>query len=100
VGNGVDGPVLRWAVGERRGREPVVWVTDGQVTDSHDHPDDALSEECARLVLSNQIRMVRGLDEVARVFSNRASRSSGGVEFGRVGRKMHEIRGTGHSIES
>ena len=43
VGNGVDGAVLSWALGQRRGREPVVWVTDGQVTDSHDHPDDGLA---------------------------------------------------------
>ena len=96
----VDGPILRWAIEERRGREPVVWVTDGQVTDSNDHPDETLSEECARLVLSNQIRMVRELTEVARVFSNRTSSSSGRANFGRVGRKMQEIRASGHPSEN
>ena len=45
VGNGVDGPILRWALSRAKGREPVVWVTDGQVTDSNDHPNDALSIE-------------------------------------------------------
>lgn len=99
VGNGVDGPILRWAIEERRGREPVVWVTDGQVTDSHDHPDEMLSEECARLVLTNQIRMVRELSEVARAFSNRASSSSSRANFGRVGRKMQEIRASGQPNE-
>ena len=34
VGNGVDGPALRFALSSRRGREPVIWVCDGQVTDS------------------------------------------------------------------
>jgi hypothetical protein len=92
VGNGVDGPILRWAIGERRGREPVVWVTDGQVTDSHDHPDDALSEECAQLVFDHRIRMVRELTEVSRAFSSRGMDSSNRSNFGRVGRKMLEIR--------
>jgi len=92
VGNGVDGPILRWAIGERRGRETVVWVTDGQVTDSHDHPDDALSEECAQLVFDHRIRMVRELNEVARAFSSRTIDPSSRSNFGRVGRKMLEIR--------
>jgi hypothetical protein len=92
VGNGVDGPILRWAIGERRGYEPVVWVTDGQVTDSHDHPDDALSEECAQLVFDHRIRMVRELTEVAGAFASRALDPSTRSNFGRVGRKMLEIR--------
>src|ERR1019366_7928190 len=71
VGNGVDGPVLRWALSQRRAQESVIWVTDGQVTDSHDHPDDALSEECAHLVLDHHVRMVRELIDVAGAISNR-----------------------------
>lgn len=92
VGNGVDAPALRWALSRRRGDEPVVWVTDGQVTDSHDHPGEELTAECADLVRRHRIRLVRGLDEVPR-----ALRSAGPLvgadltRFGRLGRKLQEI---------
>ena len=89
VGNGVDGPVLRWAIGERRGSEPIVWVTDGQVTDSHDHPDELLTLECAQLVRSARIRLVRHLDRAGRALtSGQPTRPSDWTEFGRLGRKL------------
>ena len=45
------------ALGGRTGRGagPIVWVTDGQVTDSNDHPSDELTEECALLVKKHRI---------------------------------------------
>ena len=91
VGNGVDGPVLRYALGLRRDRDRVVWVTDGQVTDSNDHPNERLSEECARLVRRNQISLVRTLSEVAP--SLRAVGVPGPHldDFGRIGRKLGEF---------
>jgi len=93
VGNGVDGPVLRWAIGQRTGREPIVWVTDGQVTDSHDHPDDQLTGECADLVLRHRIRLVRELSDVGRQLGRSTPISDRPrLGFGRVGRKMLEIR--------
>jgi hypothetical protein len=58
VGNGVDGPALRLGLARRRAREPVVWVCDGQVTDSGDHADPGLAAECARLVLRHGVAMV------------------------------------------
>ena len=85
VGNGVDGPVLRWALDHARRGEPVVWVTDGQVTDSNDHPCHSLSVECARLVHRHRIRLVRGLDEVESALRGR--RTTGG-SFGRVGKEL------------
>lgn len=94
VGNGVDGPVLRWALAQRHENEPVVWVTDGQVTDSHDHPDVALTLECANLVRRYRIRLVRDL-----VGASKALRSSGIVtrshlaNFGRVGHQMRQNPG-------
>ena len=92
VGNGVDGPVLRWAIAQRRSREPIVWVTDGQVTDSHDHPDDALSTECAELVRRYSIRMARDLSDATRELSGGlAIGGAGTARFGRVGRKLLEI---------
>jgi hypothetical protein len=89
VGNGVDGPVLRWALARRRAGESVLWVTDGQVTDSNDHPSRQLSLECARLVLHHRIALVRSLGEA----SARLSRRERGdreprSQFGRVGREL------------
>ena len=92
VGNGVDGPALRWALARRRDGEPVVWVTDGQVTDSHDHPCDELTRECAELVREHRIRLVHGIDEVPRAL--RAPRPLVSPElasFGRVGRQLKEM---------
>lgn len=86
VGNGVDGPVLRWATSLAGPREPLVWVTDGQVTDSHDHPCHSLSLECARLVQRRRIRLVRTLNEVDGAFRGRLSSTA---SFGRVGRALH-----------
>ena len=90
VGNGVDGPVLRWALRVARSQGPVVWVTDGQVTDSHDHPCHSLSLECARLVHRHRIRMVRTLEEVHWSIRGRSVPSG---SFGRVGRELQRIRG-------
>ncbi len=91
VGNGVDGPVLRWALRQRHAGEPMVWVTDGQVTDSNDHPDDALTTECALLVRRHRVRLARDLREAMRVLRiNAPTPSSRLVHFGRVGRKLHE----------
>ncbi len=92
VGNGVDGPALRFALARRRGTEPVVWVTDGQVTDAHDHPDDALTSECAELVRAHGVRLARDLDSIAaalRPGSLVSPRRWG--DFGRVGRKLLEM---------
>lgn len=88
VGNGVDGPVLEWAVARARSGEPIVWVTDGQVTDSNDHPSDALSEHCATLVRRHRIRLVRELGAAAGALA--CYRSPVHSDFGRVGRKLVE----------
>jgi hypothetical protein len=94
VGNGVDGPVLRWAVAQRRGSEPIIWVTDGQVTDSHDHPDDTLTTECTALVRRHRIRLVREMSDAGRALSlGRAASPSQWSQFGRIGRKLHEMKG-------
>ena len=93
VGNGVDGPILRWASARRQGREPIIWVTDGQVTDSHDHPDEGLTSECAKLVLAQRITLVRELTEVVAQLGTRGSvRSTNWSMFGRVGRKVLEMK--------
>lgn len=85
IGNGVDGPVLRWAVGHARRAGPVVWLTDGQVTDSHDHPCHKLSLECASLVRQYRIRLVSTVGEVGLALRGRRVT---GKSFGRVGREL------------
>ena len=86
VGNGVDGPILAWAVAQARRGEPVVWVTDGQVTDSNDHPSEALSLECANLVRRHGIRLVRELRDAASALA--CYRPPVHSDFGRVGREL------------
>ncbi|MGC8509996.1 MAG: hypothetical protein ACP5PB_03885 [Acidimicrobiales bacterium] len=94
VGNGVDGPVLRWALARRVGAEPVVWVTDGQVTDSNDHPDAALAQECADLVLRHRVRLTRDVADAVRLLTSRAARPPVDYgNFGRVGRAIVQRRG-------
>ncbi len=90
VGNGVDGPVLRWAISRSRGTEPIVWVTDGQVTDSNDHPSEDLTAECALLVRKHRVSLVRDLNQAGRALGRH--RPFVASDFGRVGRKLQEIR--------
>ncbi len=67
VGNGVDGPALRFALQQRRAREPMVWICDGQVTDSGDHADAGLSADCASLLVRHGIQMVATVPEALAV---------------------------------
>jgi hypothetical protein len=90
VGNGVDGPVLGWALARRRRGDPVLWVTDGQVTDSNDHPSTALSAHCAALVARHRIRLVRTLAEAADALAGHRIPSEPVRQFGRVGRALVE----------
>ena len=93
VGNGVDGPVLAWAIRQRHSFEPIVWVTDGQVTDSNDHPDEDLTAECAQLVLRHRVRLVRHLAGAGTLLSQvNPTRRSEWPEFGRLGRKLGELQ--------
>lgn len=93
IGNGVDGAVLTWALRRRRGTEPIVWVTDGQVTDSHDHPDARLTLQCADMVRRHRIRLVRELGGAGRVLSGgRTFGDSQLPHFGRLGRSLLEMK--------
>jgi hypothetical protein len=86
VGNGVDGPVLEWARSLARRDEPLVWVSDGQVTDSHDHPSANLARQCADLVARHGIRLVRDLAG-AKVALRATHWRPDYARFGRVGRE-------------
>jgi hypothetical protein len=86
VGNGVDGPALRLAIARRVSGEPIVWICDGQVTDSGDHADLGLARECAELAVRHRIQMVRTVDGALRVLSSRAPclEAREGLLLGRV----------------
>ena len=89
VGNGVDGPVLRWAIEQAKGHETLVWITDGQVTDANDHPCMGLTQECADLVRQNRVRLARDVGEARELLR----RPSGAhledlARFGRLGREL------------
>lgn len=63
-GNGVDGPVLRFAASLARKGEQIVWLCDGVVTDgSDDHCYENLSKECVRLVYRHNIHMTDTVTE-------------------------------------
>jgi hypothetical protein len=85
IGNGVDGPVLRYALSVRRGHEPVIWVCDGQVTDSNDYPDTELTKEVADLVRRSGIVMVRNLDQVPKAIRAKGQSPTNYGDFGRIG---------------
>jgi len=75
-GNGVDGPALDWAIGKRRGSEPVIWVTDGQVTGSGDKVYEAGAEACAKLIKKHKVLVTPDTDEAVEMLkAPRASKS-------------------------
>lgn len=84
VGNGVDGPALRHALARRRAGEPVVWVCDGQVTDSGDHADPDLAAECAQLVLRHGVAMVPTVAGALETLRRRGDPGRGPRLLGRV----------------
>jgi hypothetical protein len=84
VGNGVDLPVLEWANKMRRGAEPLVWVCDGQTTDSADYPFGAA--EVARFIAHNRVHCLGSVDELSSaVRRGRAVLAQMKMAAGRVG---------------
>lgn len=63
-GNGVDGPILRWALRQRKSNKDfILWVSDGQVTGKNDDMHDDLIRECANLSVRNNIVGVDTCDQ-------------------------------------
>lgn len=55
-GNGVDGPILRWAIRQKKTpKDFIVWVSDGYVTGAGDYSTEALVGECAELCVKHKI---------------------------------------------
>ena len=70
-GNGVDAPILRWAVKQKRtSKDFVLWVSDGYVTGSNDHTSDELKRECAMLSLRHNIIGVDTYDQALYLLDN------------------------------
>lgn len=66
-GNGVDGPVLKYAISKRLPGEQIIWLTDGVITDCRDDSwHTNLGKECLNLVRSHGINMVETFDELER----------------------------------
>ena len=88
VGNGVDGPALEWAARRAQARDTIVWITDGQVTDSNDHPSEELSAHCADLVRRHRVVLARNLEEATLHLGRgqKITRKLG--DFGRLGRAL------------
>jgi hypothetical protein len=90
VGNGVDLPVLEFANGLRRSGEPLIWVCDGQTTDSNDHGHGA--NEVALFIRHNRVHCVRSVDELLpELKAGRPVLSQMRMAEGRVGRAAVEL---------
>lgn len=87
VGNGVDGPALAFAATCRRSGDPFVWVSDGQVTDSADHPSSDLARECADFVRRHRVVVRPHLDGAVQALRN-GEKANNPAELGRVGRHL------------
>jgi hypothetical protein len=73
-GNGVDGPVLRYAINRRKKHEPLVWVCDGMVTDGANDCNYAnLSIECVKLVKDHGIHMVGDVEDAVKALKKAAN---------------------------
>ena len=70
AGNGVDLPVLEWAVKNRKRQStPIVWVSDGVVTGYHDNSHTALFLKAGEYVLRNNIMTAPTTDEAVKYLS-------------------------------
>jgi hypothetical protein len=93
VGNGVDLPVLEFANGLRRSGEPLIWVCDGQTTDSNDHPHGA--HEVALYIQRNRVHCVRSVDVLlTELKAGRQVLSRMRMAEGRVGRAAIDVAST------
>lgn len=75
MGNGVDGPAVRFAAKYRkRVSDPFIWVCDGMVTDgTYDCAYNNLNRECADLVIELGIHMVDDVNEALEALKRAAN---------------------------
>jgi hypothetical protein len=70
-GNGVDGPVLEYAIKRRIRNEPIIWVCDGQVTGKTDRTNAKLKSICAKLVTRHKITTARTVGSAVSMLKKR-----------------------------
>lgn len=67
AGNGVDLPILQWAVKNRRRQSvPIVWVSDGQVTGMGDNSHEMLYLKTVEYVMRHNIAVVSDTNEAVK----------------------------------
>ena len=69
-GNGVDGPVLEYALSNRRGSEAIIWVCDGVVTTKDDGYSPRLARYCYELAKRHKIVMVDNPEDAVKYLQN------------------------------
>lgn len=63
AGNGVDYPALDWAIKERKGKEPIVWVTDGGVCTANSGFSHTQALQCIKHAKRNKVICVDHVEE-------------------------------------
>lgn len=87
IGNGVDGPALDYAIKHRKGNEAIIWVCDGQITDSHDKPPSPeVVKAVAEMVVRNGIIVAPNLYYAIEAL--RKGRTAVSRPLGRIGRAL------------
>jgi hypothetical protein len=90
-GNGVDGPALDYAISKRRSNEPIIWVCDGQITDSQDRLYNEGTEACAKLVLKHNVIVAPNTE--AGIKALKVGRSARSVVEGHLSRYIPKSKG-------
>ena len=73
-GNGCDGPALEHGVKMRKRNEPVVWISDGEVTGKNDGYDPNLHERVGWYMLRHNIIQIPSTDLAVQMFKSRKLR--------------------------
>jgi len=76
IGNGCDGPALEWAISKRRGSEPIIWVCDGQVTDSQDNGFIEGAKQCAKMIKKHRILITPNVSDAVGMLANPSNAKS------------------------
>jgi hypothetical protein len=86
IGNGVDGPALQWATKVARKGETIVWVCDGQITDSQDKAGTPeMMEQCHQLIDKHNIVQAPDVEGALKILKN-PPRGGKRTVYGRMGR--------------
>ena len=91
IGNGVDGPVLDYAIANRRGNEPVIWVFDGQATDAIDNSQKHLTEAIARMVHKHRVTVAPTMELAVEALGK--GKNARSKYCGRLANAMNDLYG-------